>query len=189
MYYTQYLYIYDNFSIFICQIIVFPCTIDRYLERMNMLITVHTADGMLTKATPKIPPGKRARKITISSERLGEIIISVSPNIIITFDNDKEKLFSIVLSSKSNRTGWWGSAWLVTDTEDWKNEQYIIKERDAVIAASYTEAVVEHLRYILNKELCIRPIVSEHVCLELANVMNGKQSQSTFVGARKKMNE
>ncbi len=154
-----------------------------------MLITVNTADGMLTKATPKIAPGKRARKITVSSKSPGEMIVSVSPNIIITYQNDFNNLHSIVLSSKSNRTGWYGSAWTLMNTDDWNNESYEIKERDAVLAMNAQEAIIEHLRYILNKELCIRPVVSEHICQEVTNVMNGKISQSTFIGARKKMNE
>jgi hypothetical protein len=153
-----------------------------------MLITVNTADGMLTKATPKIVPGKRARKITVSSEQNGDIIVSVSPNIVITYRKDEINLEVITLNSKTGRRGWHGSAWDVLNTDDWKTIHFIINHKDALLASTQEEAIVESLRYILNKEYCIRPVVSEHVCQEVANLMSGKKSKSTFIGARKKMN-
>jgi hypothetical protein len=153
-----------------------------------MLITVNTADGMLTKATPKIVPGKRARKITVSSENAGEIVVSVSPNIIISFDNNKDNLHFKILSERTGRRGWHGGTWDVVNTDDWNTSRYFVNEKNALLASTYEEAVIEHLRFILNKECCIRPVISEHVCQEVTNILGGKKVKSTFIGARKKMN-
>ena len=154
-----------------------------------MLITVNTADGMLTKATPKIVPGKRARKITISPSMNKEIVVSVSPNLILTHKPEKTEITSVVLSTRTMRLGWHGTAWSVTNTETWETNQFHVLKHESILAWTEQEAIIEHLRYILNKELCIRAIVSDHVCQEVANVLNGKNNKSTFVGARNKKTE
>ena len=151
-----------------------------------MLITVNTADGMLTKATPKIVPGKRARKITVSPAANKEIVVSVSPNLILTYIPANTELTSVILSTRTMRLGWHGTAWSVTNTETWEKTKFHVLKNESILAWTEHEAIIEHLRYILNKELCIRPIVSDYVCQEVANVLNGKNNKSTFVGARNK---
>ena len=53
-----------------------------------MQISVYTADGMLTRATIAIPPGNRARKITVNSLNnvSGKTVtVSITPNTILSF--------------------------------------------------------------------------------------------------------
>ena len=163
-------------------------------------ISVYTADGMLTRATPIIPPGNRARKITVSSKNIGEgkqITVSISPSIILSFITPKFPItegdgnglqLNHKIHGRDRGMRWHGWAWMLTDTLNWSQTQFYILEREAIQSYSVESAVVEHLRYILNKELRIRPLITDRICVEVTTALSAKkESQYTFVGMRTKI--
>lgn len=167
-----------------------------------MQISVYTADGMLTRATIAIPPGNRARKITVSSLNnvSGKTVtVSITPNTILSFSTpslpieqgmENGLLYNQKIHGKDRGFRWYGWAWLFTNTQNWTQTPFHILEREAIQATTLSEAVIEHLRYILNKELRIRPLITEKVCIEVTNALQTKkESQCTFVGIRNKNEE
>ena len=79
---------------------------------------------------------------------------------------------------------------MFTNTQNWTQTPFHILEREAIQATTLSEAVIEHLRYILNKELRIRPLITEKVCVEVTNALQTKKEfQCTFVGIRNKNEE
>jgi hypothetical protein len=53
------------------------------------------------------------------------------------------------------------------------------------MADSIQGAVTEHLRYIMNRGLCIRPMITEYVCKEVERAILSKdKTQQTFKGVR-----
>jgi len=162
-------------------------------------ISVHTADGMLTRATITIPPGNRARKITVNSQNKVSgktITVSITPNTILSFFSPTTSieqgvqnglLYNQKIHGRDRGFRWYGWAWVFTNTQEWTQTPFHILEREAIQATTLAEAVVEHLRYILNKELRIRPLITEKVCVEVTNLLaTKKESQCTFVGVRTK---
>jgi hypothetical protein len=165
-------------------------------------ISVYTADGMLTRATPIIPPGNRARKITVGSKNIGEgkqITVSITPNIILSFatpnlpiteGNGNGLQLNHKIHGRDRGMKWHGWAWVFTDTLHWVQTQFYILERESIQAYSVENAVVEHLRYILNKELRIRPLITDRVCIEVTSALaTRKELQHTFVGMRTKIEQ
>lgn len=171
----------------------------------NTQIPVYTADGMLTRASTYIPAGYRARKICVSTSVTNEerkITVSVSPHVILTFTSPA----SIITEGKDNGLvqihqlhgrnrglKWYGWAWKVTYTNEWMQKVIQIPEQNAISALSIEHAIVEQLRHILNKELHIRPLVSDRVCVEVTNML--KKGVTNFFqkialrGIRKKVSE
>jgi hypothetical protein len=168
-------------------------------------IPVYTADGMLTRASAYIPAGYRARKICIhmsTTNELRKITVSISPHVILTFTSP---LVSITegaengliqthqIHGKNRGLKWHGWAWKITYTHEWKQDHVEISEQNAISALSIEHAIVEQLRFILNKELHIRPLVSDRVCVEVTNML--KKGVTNFFhkialqGIRQKVSE
>jgi hypothetical protein len=56
---------------------------------------------------------------------------------------------------------------------------------DAVKAPDVLYAAIEHLRHIMNKELRIRPVVSDAVCVDVTELLRStKEMKKTYKGVR-----
>ncbi len=208
-YYHKYIYIvkqqvcaFDTICIKIDLVLQNYC---EWKEHMSTL-KIGTADGMLTRATPTVPAGSRARTITVTGNTQGlarTISISISPSTILTFEFDpatgvqlgsSNGLQSTITAqyqyNKEKRNRWYGWAWRFIDTTTWYHTKYELSEREAVMADSMQGAVIEHLRYIMNRGLCIRPMITEHVCREVErSIVSKDKTKQTFKGVRTIMSQ
>jgi hypothetical protein len=160
---------------------------------------VKTSDGMLTKASQYVPAGSRAKTITVSSKATAskqEIEVSISPSTILNFTTtlpiSAETISTLQSFRKTNNRGtyWHGSAWTLVDTTSWYHVPFAIEESDAVYALIVEDAIVEHLRHIMNRELKIRPVITDYVCEQVAKSIKSKlNEQKTFKGVRNSESE
>ncbi|MFN9108501.1 MAG: hypothetical protein ACK5XN_00255 [Bacteroidota bacterium] len=163
---------------------------------------IGTADGMLTRATPQIPPGSRARSITVTAKNytdMRRIVVSVSPSTILTFEyrhnstilpnDDTHGLIRLTVPNvRKDKLRWHGWSWKLIDSSTWYQTPFKVSAQDAVSALTAEDAVVEHLRYILNDELRIRPVISSMVCDAVTNAIRTKtEVRQTFRGVRAKV--
>lgn len=163
---------------------------------------IGTADGMLTRATTQIPPGSRARSITVTTKNYGDtrrIAVSVSPSTILTFEykvgtiilptDDTHGLVRMAVpNARKDKFRWHGWSWKLIDSSTWYQTPFKITQNSAVPALTAEEAVIEHLRYILNDELRIRPVITSMVCDAVTQAVRTKtESRQTFRGVRTKV--
>lgn len=165
-------------------------------------IPVGTADGMLTRATMQIPPGSRARSITVTTKNYGDvrrITVSVSPSTILTFEykagspvlptDDTHGLVRMAVpNARKDKFRWHGWSWKLIDSSTWYQTPFKIAPNNAVPALTAEDAVIEHLRHILNDELRIRPVITSMVCDAVTQSIRTKtESRQTFRGVRTKV--
>jgi hypothetical protein len=158
------------------------------------MISVNTSDGMLTRATPQIPSNSRARSITITAKNIASvrrISISISPETILVLEYvgslQVGVLNELQMETIRRRDGtyWTGWVWKMTDTSTWHQIPYRINTLDAVKAPDVLYAAIEHLRHIMNKELRIRPVVSDAVCVDVTELLRStKEMKKTYKGVR-----
>lgn len=166
------------------------------MSTSDFSVSVTTSDGMLTRATPLIPPGNRARSITVTAKNYAQvrsISVSISPETILTMEYSGTlqvgELNNLYINKEyiRNRESkfWSGWVWKITDTSTWHQIPFELNSKDAVKAPDVFYATIEHLRFILNKELRIRPLVSDAVCVDVGDMLrSSKEVKKTYRGVR-----
>lgn len=170
------------------------------------IIQVGTADGLLTRATKAVPSNSRARIITVTSNHstvLGvhalSINVSISPSTILSCEltlpvvAEALPIVRIDIPRTNKRASsqkFYGCVWKFIDTSTWRQFPFDILKEQAVHAHDAQDAIVEHLRFIINNELRIRHVISDSVCDVVSNaISSNKNVNVTFKGQRMLMSE
>jgi len=170
------------------------------------IIHVGTADGLLTRSTKAVPSHSRARIITVTTKHsiiLGshelEINVSVSPSTILSCELTMPVVAEALpivridiprTNKRASSQKFYGCVWAFVDTSTWRKFPFDILKENAVHAHNAQDAIVEHLRFIMNQELRIRHVISDSVCDVVSNsISNSKNVNVTFKGQRMLMSE
>jgi hypothetical protein len=142
-----------------------------------------TSDGLLTRATDKIPHSARARRIVVTAHNTmnnnKEVAVIIGTTGKLTWRSDQPQMVRSV-----DGYMWEGGVWMFTDTTTWFLIPFIAGKSDSrgvptSVAATADDASVEQLRTLMIHWLSIRPVITFDVCEIVKQAVKG-----TFVGAQ-----
>jgi len=138
---------------------------------------LYTSDGLLTKATNRIPHKSRARRIVVTSRPLMnahievEVIVGTTGKLVWRSDQPQ-------MERSEDGQLWVGGIWIFTDASTYYSLPFVAGDMSrgvsTQVAANAKEASVEQLRGMLNYWLNIRPVITFDVCELVKLAINGK---------------
>lgn len=142
-----------------------------------------TSDGLLTRATDKIPHNARARRIVVTAHPTmqghKEVTVIIGTTGKLTWRSDQPQM-----ERSEDGYMWEGGVWMFTDTTTWFIIPFIAGKSDSrgipvSVAVTAADATVEQLRTLLNHWLSIRPVITFDICEIVKQAIKG-----SFTGAQ-----
>lgn len=136
-----------------------------------------TSDGLLTRATDKIPHSARARRIVVTSHPTinghKEVTVIIGTTGKLAWRSDQPQMTRSV-----DGYMWENGVWMFTDTTTWFLIPFIAGKSDSrgvptSVAATAEDATVEQLRTLMNHWLSIRPVITFDVCEIVKQAIKG----------------